>query len=166
MLAFNKIEEGKVAVEDGGDEDFNDAIFTWTGQVTYVSGSISRFSANIKGARCGAEYQNAVFFKSKFCDGNLLVVSPTGVEIYNGSVTKNDWIEVSSSFFVETFTNGAVGKFQEDYLNGLEYQVTLVCSSPESITPEITQSMGQNFESLPMHNFWGSLSGWFPSKYH
>ena len=58
-------------------------------------------------------------------------------------------------FVVTFFINGEIGKYQEDYDNGLEYQVTLVCDPGQSITPEVTQTSGVNFNSLPMTEFWG-----------
>ena len=152
------LEEGKISSEDDtseSDGDFNDVVMTWNGQVTYTSGVITQFQANMKGARCGAKFQDAIYFKSKFCDGTLLVTAPDGSEINNGHVSKDQWTLVSSAFCRDFFIDGEIGKYQEDYNNGLEYQVTLVCDPGQSITPEVTQSSGVNFNSLPMTEFWG-----------
>ncbi len=158
VFGVEVLEEGKISSEDdttASDGDFNDVVMTWNGQVTYTSGVISQFQANMKGARCGAKFQDAIYFKSKFCDGTLLVTAPDGSEINNGHVLKDQWTLVSSAFCRDFFIDGKIGKYQEDYNNGLEYQVTLVCDPGQSITPEVTQSSGVNFNSLPMTEFWG-----------
>jgi hypothetical protein len=158
VFGISILEEGKISSEDDAiqsDGDFNDVVMTWSGQVTYTSGVISKFQANMKGARCGAKFQDAIYFKSKFCDGTLLVAAPDGSEVHNGHVLKTQWTQVSSAFCRDFFIGGEIGKYQEDYNNGLEYQVTLLCDPGQSITPEVTQSSGVNFNSLPMTEFWG-----------
>ena len=51
LVALNVIEEGKISAEDGHtDGDFNDVVFTWSGQVTYSGNTITQFQANIKGS--------------------------------------------------------------------------------------------------------------------
>ena len=65
VFGIDILEEGKISSEDDttlSDGDFNDVVMTWNGSVTYTSGVITQFQANMKGARCGAKFQDAIYF--------------------------------------------------------------------------------------------------------
>ena len=48
----------------------------------------------------------------------MSVVDPSGLNIFNESVTKNQWVKVAGSFCRDFFTDGEVGKYQNNYDKG------------------------------------------------